>query len=397
METKRKNLSIIAILSSLSAVILHSYLTYKYYGLKYGFSNSSLCNINQKFNCDVASTSSYADIFGVPVALLGALTNLMIIIFLFNTFISNKEAQRPYRYGYYLALFTFIVSIIMGVISTLFLTSFCPFCIATYVLSLITLVCYHISFNKQPRMAFVEDLSALFNENKSSLYMLLAIPLLGLFINWNIQKRFTGDRLDLFIQESLTSYKQRKEFNFKQDAGLTLGKDDAKFTIVEFADYLCPHCKSALTPLKTFLASHQDAKLIFKPYPLDGSCNPSLGPNTKGDGIRCRLAFSVYCAEKHFKMGWQLHEFIFENQEVFHGFSNQDETDKKVCELLKENCETVKTCAGSEEAANWVKLTSKEGSDAEVTGTPTVYVNGKKLDGGANLMVLKSLHKELNL
>jgi protein-disulfide isomerase len=96
-------------------------------------------------------------------------------------------------------------------------------------------------------------------------------------------------------------------------------------------------------------------------------------------------------------MGWQLHEFIFENQETFHGLGTQNETDKKLCELLKENCETVKTCAGSEEAANWVKTASKEGSDAEVTGTPTVYVNGKKLDGGANLMVLKSLYKELNL
>lgn len=397
METKSKKLSIVAILSSLTAVVLHSYLTYKYYGLKYGFSNSSLCNINQKFNCDVASTSSYADIFGVPIALLGALTNLILIIFLFNSFISNKDSQRPYRYGYYLALFVFVMSLIMGVISTIFLSSYCPFCIATYALSLITVVCYHFSFNKLPRLALAEDIAQLFHENKSSLYLFLSIPLLGLFINWNIQKRFTSDRLDLFIQESLTSWKQRKEFNFKTDIGLTAGKENSKFTIVEFADYLCPHCKTAQTPLKTFLASHPEAQLIYKPYPLDGNCNPSLGPNTMGDGIRCQLAFSVYCAEKNFKMGWQLHDFIFENQEEFHRLSSKESVDNKLCELLKENCEAVKTCSSSEEAANWVKNASKEGSDAEVTGTPTVYVNGRKLDGGANLMVLKSLYKELNL
>lgn len=397
METKRKKLVSLALLSALTSVGVHSYLTYEYYGLKYGFSNASLCNINEKFNCAVASTSSFADIFGVPMALLGLITNLILAIFTINGYISNADSKRPYRYGYYLSIFVFFVSIVMGAISTFYLSSYCPFCLGTYLLSAIGLASYHFSFSKGIKGDLVDDIQNLFKENKSSLYLFLAVPLLGLFINWNIQKRFTGDRLDLFIQESISSWKQRKEFSFDQDKGLLAGDPNAKFTIVEFADYLCPHCKTALQPLKTFIAGHQNVKLIFKPYPLDGGCNAGLGPNSKGDGIRCRLSFSVYCAEKEFKQGWAYHEFIFDQQERLHTIGTMSAIDEKICEFKPGNCETIKKCMDSEEAANWVKDASKEGTDAEVTGTPTIFVNGKKLDGGANLMVLKSLYKELNL
>jgi protein-disulfide isomerase len=55
----------------------------------------------------------------------------------------------------------------------------------------------------------------------------------------------------------------------------------------------------------------------------------------------------------------------------------------------------MKECMGAEDTVNWVKTAAKEGEDAKITGTPTIFVNGKKLDGGQNFMVLKSLYSSV--
>ena len=89
METKSKKLIYVAFLSTLTAIGLHVYLSFKYYSLKFGIDSSSACNINERFNCDVASTSPFADIFGVPIATLGALTNAGLLILLINFFLNR--------------------------------------------------------------------------------------------------------------------------------------------------------------------------------------------------------------------------------------------------------------------------------------------------------------------
>lgn len=78
-------------------------------------------------------------------------------------------------------------------------------------------------------------------------------------------------------------------------------------TIVEFADYLCPHCKVAATSLHNFIKQHPDVLLIFKPFPLDGKSNAALAEH-KGNGIRCLLPKITFCMEQLEQKGWQAHE-----------------------------------------------------------------------------------------
>ncbi|MBL7543781.1 MAG: thioredoxin domain-containing protein [Bdellovibrionaceae bacterium] len=394
METKSKKLIFVAFLSTISAIGLHIYLSYKYYSLKYGLGTSSACNINDKFNCDVASTSHFADLFGVPIATLGALTNFVVFILMINFFLSTKESRRAFHFGFLLSGFVFGVSIVMGIISMAFLTAYCPFCIAAYILSAITFGCLYLV--KDRDLSLNKVVPSLFIENKGTLYLFVAIPLLGLFINWNINKRIGGDRLDMYIYDSIQSWKSKEVANFDLTKGLSKGATDSKFVIVEFADYLCPHCKHANDPLKTFISTYPQAKFVFKPYPLDGTCNTSPGLQGQGDGIRCRLSFASYCAEKLFNDGFKYHDFIFDNQEFFHGVASNDDVDKKICSFDESRCAALKECMGSEDAINWVKSAAKEGEDAKITGTPTIFVNGKKLDGGQNFMLLKNLYSELN-
>lgn len=393
METKSKKLIFVGFLSAISAIALHAYLTLKFYSLKFGLDSSSVCNINERFNCDVASSSQFADIFGIPIAMLGAFTNLAIVILMLNFFVSSKEGKRAFYFGYLLSGFTVVVSIVMAIISASFLSSWCPFCIGAYALSIITFLCLH--FTKEPGFSFSADLSQLFKENKGTLYILIAIPVVGLLVNWRVNKMYSSDRMDLYIADSINSWNTKAPATFDTARGIVKGEENSPFVIVEFADYLCPHCKHANPPIKTFISTYGKAKLIFKPYPLDGTCNGSAALKGYGDGIRCRLAYASYCAEKLYKEGFRYHDYIFDKQEFFHGVSKIEDVDKEICSIDQSRCDQMKECMSSEDATNWVKTAAKEGEDAGISGTPTIFVNGKKLDGGQNFMVLKALYSTI--
>lgn len=391
METKRKKFISMAIFSSLIAVGFHIYLTYKYYSLKFGLDGSSACNISELFNCDIASTSKYADIFGVPMALLGAITHLIISILLINGLTEAKDLKRPFHYGVLLSLFSVGISIIMGTISILFLSAYCPFCIAAYALSILTLTFSILGLDGVKLSGLFPEIKFLFSENKVSLYTVISIPIIAWFINYSVNEKYAGDRMNLFIQESISLWNSKESISFDLTKGLIKGAplEKSKFVIVEFADYLCPHCKHANAPLKNFLATTKNATLIFKPYPLDGKCNSGI--NQSGDGYRCHLAYASYCAEKEFKSGWAYHDFIMDQQESFYSVQNIDDINKKLCSFNQSNCEKLISCMSSEDTANWVKSNAAEGTNAKISGTPTIFVNGKKLEGGQSLMVLKAL------
>ncbi len=80
------------------------------------------------------------------------------------------------------------------------------------------------------------------------------------------------------------------------------GKADAPYTIVEFADYQCPHCKDASAEIDALLKQFPDRyRLTFRNYPL-GKFPWSL-----------KAATSVEAAGKQGKF-WEMHDIVFAHQ-----------------------------------------------------------------------------------
>lgn len=67
-NTRRRLLTAIAILAA-AGIGISSVSLYHHYER----SESSFCNINQTFNCDIVNHSSYSTLLGIPVALIGIL------------------------------------------------------------------------------------------------------------------------------------------------------------------------------------------------------------------------------------------------------------------------------------------------------------------------------------
>jgi protein-disulfide isomerase len=186
----------------------------------------------------------------------------------------------------------------------------------------------------------------------------------------------------------------------KQDFDLSLGlsapeqvNSNVKMTIVEFADFRCPHCKHAAPTLHAFLKSNSDVRLIFKPFPLDGTCNEAI--KSGGDGVSCGLAAAVLCAEKIAKKGWSAHDYIFENQSEISQARSLEKNIDGLAQHLDLNKNEINNCIKDSATMDLIRKMAKEGEIAQIQGTPAVFVNGKLLGAGHLLPVLKAAHQSI--
>lgn len=75
-----KKYFIIINILALAGVLVTAYLTYQHYKPVGG----SFCNVNDYVNCDIVNKSMFADVFGIPVALIGLIAYSGFFIFSFG-------------------------------------------------------------------------------------------------------------------------------------------------------------------------------------------------------------------------------------------------------------------------------------------------------------------------
>lgn len=385
--TKKSNL---LILSLLVTVGLFIYLTIHHFALKLGLGGNSLCEISSKINCDAAATSSFAEFAGIPIAILGGVFHLILLLFVVFYRLDWSEPSSYLRLTLRGMLITsVVVSIISGFISLFILKILCPFCVATYVFSLINLF---LGWNLVQNFSNSEfQYSNYFNEYKSHLIALISIPVASWVVSGMIQSSYGLDQIKKQIPEKIAIWKASTEYTFDKNIGLSNGVENPRVTIVEFADFKCSHCKVAASTIEVFLKGRPDILFIYKPFPLDGNCN--TGIPQKGDNSRCVLAAYALCAEKLSQKGWNMHHWIFERQEKLFSVTDAKTLLPEIQTDLGLDSAKMSECADSIEIYDIIKKSATEGAAANVEGTPTIYMNGKKLPWGQHLEVLKEASK----
>ena len=382
---------IITISTLILAICAHIYLSQIHYNLKFSAPDqASICNVNATFNCAATSASQYSEFFktGLPMAVLGAFANAWLLIFiLYFSFFMGTES----KITYYPSLVIYssgiaITSLVMAFFSSFYLHTYCLVCMFTYLMSFLTL--WGVKLLK-PESEKPIGFTA------KALPPIIAcgalIFLASMMVNDTVKKNNGFEDMQNFVNSKVQEWNQLTAAPIDAKAAITEGASsaDAKMTIVEFADYLCPHCKHASPTMHAFIGSHPDARIVFIAWPLVGACNSSI---PHGDGFRCALARSVYCAEKEHK-GWQAHDWIFENQENLTTLDAFSADLKKMADTQKIDYNNLKACMDSAEAKTAIEEGAKIGSDLKIDGTPAIFVNGKRLEGGQVLPVLQKAYE----
>ncbi len=143
------------------------------------------------------------------------------------------------------------------------------------------------------------------------------------------------------------------------------GKADAPITIVEYTDFQCPFCSKVLPALEETLKNYPDkVKLVFKNYPL--SFHQNAMP----------AAEAAQCAKEQGKF-WEVEEKYF---------GNQGELDAaglaKHAQAAGVNMGKWEACVKDHKFKSVVEADMAAAEKIQVTGTPSVFVQGRKMVAG---------------
>jgi uncharacterized membrane protein len=124
---KNKHLIPAFILSFLGFVDA-AYLTIIHY-------RSQVPNCSIVKGCEVVTTSQFSTLFGIPIAIFGAL--FFLVLSIFAILIITHPHKRWVHYFSWAALAGLIISLILFLIQLIILKAFCQFCVGTEIISLI--------------------------------------------------------------------------------------------------------------------------------------------------------------------------------------------------------------------------------------------------------------------
>ena len=148
------------------------------------------------------------------------------------------------------------------------------------------------------------------------------------------------------------------------------GKADSKVVLIEYGDFQCPGCASSQPVMKELVEKYKgQIAFAFRNYPLY-----QAHPN----------AFSsASAAEAAGLQGkyWEMYHKLFENQSAWRDLSGAERTNYYLSLASDLKLDTAKftTDIDSEAVKKKIDFDTALGQKAEVTGTPSFYLNGKNV------------------
>jgi len=150
--------------------------------------------------------------------------------------------------------------------------------------------------------------------------------------------------------------------------GPARGPKDAAVTIVEFGDLQCPACKAAQPTIEALVAAEPSARFVFQNFPLSELHNWAAKGAAYADcvGLASNDAF------------WKFVAKTYETQADITA-ATADEKLTALADGAGVKGADIAACAAKPETKAHVDASLALGKSVDVTGTPTLYINGRKI------------------
>ena len=141
------------------------------------------------------------------------------------------------------------------------------------------------------------------------------------------------------------------------------GGENAAVTIVEFADYNCGYCRRAKPEIDKIVKEYGNKiKMVYIDFPV----------TERGvAGVSTQTGRGAFCAGQQDKF-WEFNDLAYEKAVTM-------DNPASFAKTLKLDMKKFNTCLASDESKKFVENSTKMATELGVTGTPTIFVNGQKL------------------
>lgn len=344
------------------------------------------CSIDSYLDCGAVNDSAWSEAFGLPITLFGMAfyAGLMLVVFGAN---EAAGRIRAYRLDALFGIANVLYSLFLGWISAQ-LGAFCIVCITLYLGNAVLLWAGFRGLREEGA-GFADDLGGTLQSSAMiGLVVTFVIVVLGGNQPWQKARAENfdcGKGLGVGKTDAGTPAPPRPVDQLAKlytavggdvpilDGAPVKGPGTAPLTVVEFADYGCPHCAKAAKEVKDLLAETDQVQVYFQPFALSHACNPALpdpGDVRDIDRLRCDAAFAAHCAHEQDAF-WAMNDQLFTNQ----GYFERDNL-RFMAQEIGLDVDAFLTCLDSDAARESVAAAGRAGDTAGVRGTPAFFMTG---------------------
>ncbi|MBC7693035.1 MAG: thioredoxin domain-containing protein [Methylotenera sp.] len=372
-------LAILALLGLLASI----YLSHHFYELKNGTAGfKSFCNVSGTMNCDVVTSSKYAELFpGLPLSSVtaGWFLALFFIMLAARSVNWRTEALRVglVMTGIGAVMGLYYIYIMEGVLHTL-----CLFCLGVDAVNFISLGLILSLKPAKPSQTKID-----FTQWQSMAGIIAAcLVIVAVILHSGNPEVGSNDQVneiaDSILSTAPLAVAADSEFASMGPAA------SAPITIVEFFDFQCPSCKQGAMNLHSILNRYPNqVRLVLRYFPLDPACNRKMEHSLHIVG--CEAARVAVCAHKQGKFV-PVYESLFENQEgMKKGLPATIAANQGV------NPAELETCVNSPATAQRISRDIEDAIQLGVQSTPTFFINGHKIEGAYPVAVWENMIEKL--
>lgn len=376
-----KNWMIVALILAVLGIAVSAYSTMHHMEVKASGQTDAACNINEKFNCDEVALSQYSEIAGVPLGVIGLGYFAGLLVLLGIGYMGGKSSKDHIHAYVALVAIGVLVSVVLGGISAGVLGTYCLTCMAIYAICILQAGVLLVNKSKLP--------SGFDMKGMASGGVNAAIAVAAVIAIFNFAKPTPRPATAANPKDMPTLAAKSEDIPIAKSAYAGLGEDyrkgsdDAVVVIQEFADFQCPACQRISSTLDALHREYGDRiQIVFRNYPLDPTCNSSV--QSRIHEFACSAAVLARCAGQYGKF-WEFHNLVFGNQ--------REMSDAKLKEwalAVGLTNEQIDACTASQDIVAKIKDDVALGNRLDVTSTPTLFINGKKVLGGRGVAELKT-------
>ena len=374
-----------ALASALAGLAASAAAAYVHYHLLRDPTYLSFCDISATMSCTQVYSSPYGSMFGMPVAVFGAIWFALATLLAAAGLWGPPSVQESVP-GYLFAGSTLALSMILylGYASFVLLKLVCILCVITYAavitLFLVSGAAGSVPMTSLPRRA-ARDLKTLVS---SPLAIALAVLFIGGAGSMLAFFPTTGSSADARAASAdgsaaATDQDQRSEFE-RWYAGqprmnLVVPTEGAKVLVIKFNDYQCPPCRQSFMEYKNIWTKWEksnpgEVKLVLKDFPLDSECNNNVQQTLHPAG--CEAAVAARLSRERNRIN-QFEDWVFTNQPTL--------TPEAVAKAAKDVADVPNFEARYQAVLEQVKADIAYGRTLGVRSTPTFFINGVKVEG----------------
>jgi len=360
-----------------------------------------------------------------PVAFLGLVNFSLLGVWLIGV---GRPSHK--RRWFHLITLVWVVCGLAGSLRYAFimfaeLDEWCPWCLLVHILNLLIVICVSLLWPREPRRIIRQVMSAPTSTKASekapkvvarpSLQQVgirpplhapsalrvaatLGIMLIVVYGSYGQSAILASGKTRATLDRCVATVKRIRantatlvgSYDAARSYQITIGPDDPvrmaaqpdqeTWDLVVFSDFLCPSCRRFAALLDDEIAPLFDRRLriVFKHYPLDKQCNRFTARTTHRNACA-----ASYVAEAARRQGgndafWKVHDRLFEQRLSGRGFGPQDPG--RIAGELDLDGVQLRSDLQSTEVAARVARDIELARTCGVTGTPAVFLNGKRVD-----------------